>query len=776
MTLRDYIYAFHGAGLFSGNKEEIGADLFKVAGSAIPVTTDTVNKWLGIRGARKNYRGHFPDSQINESDFIAYIERRTRHGFDMLQDEFRKLDNHLVNCETNEAGIFYRSLLNQFLILLKLPLSDDAPLPVTQHINVELDAFEEDTTIEDSEPLVENTEIADVVIPTIESLPYVRNENFHGRSYYLDKIHASLTDESKNAPIMTTIYGLGGMGKSQLALQYAYVHLDSLSVVCWLDCSSEDTIYKSCNEFFIHAGVANEENPVIRLANWFHNRSNWLLILDDVDENTNIDRLLPKMGKGHIIITTRLSKGSVVRGTPIEIESMIPEDATKFLVKRTGLSDPEGAGKIAKRLGYLPLALEQAGAYIETLKTDFAQYLDLLRKYKLDALDSDEKMVNYQWNVNTVWNITLERLSEHTKHVLYCFAYMSPERIEPNWLVERARNLSEITPKDIKDFYDALEDEHDMDEYFSPMREDTKIANIVKAYREYPDITLKKWFPDNLLPVFTDELAFNRALIQLQKFSLITAKKNSIFVMHGLLQEIIQNDEASLDYIYPVFDVLSARLQYIDSMYEDSYQLQIDSSESELVSILMNIKTLLGLKGKYQACLNAFRKADKDFIFPDFRYYQFRFYSLYSQLLIIRKNYEKADQFFEKSIQYAISWYRQGKEGDCLTEQSSFTVIQEIYRRIKINLLLERIDKAKEIYESVKKTLTASMKANEECVHEALSNFAELWEEAGQSELAQDADALTLKCEGWLEQKNSDMESLAALVAKNFKGIKYASE
>jgi len=418
----------------------------------------------------------------------------------------------------------------------------------------------------------------------------------------------------------------------------------------------------------------------------------------------------------------------------------------------------------------------QAGAYIETLKTDFAQYLDLLRKYKLDALDSDEKMVNYQWNVSTVWNITLERLSEHTKHVLYCFAYMSPERIEPNWLVERARNLSEITSKDIEDFYDALEDEHDMEEYISPMREDTKIANIVKAYKEYPDLTLKKWFPDNLIPVFTDELAFNRALIQLQKFSLITPKRDNIFVMHSLLQETIQNDEASLDYIYPVFDVLGARLQYIDSMYEDGYQLLIESSESKLVSILMNIKTLLDLKEKYKTCMRVFHKAEKDSLLPDFKYYQFRYYSLYSQLLMIRNKYERAEHFFEMSVKYAMLWYREGKEGDCLSYPSSSTVIQENYRRIKTNLLLNHTEKAKEIYEGVKKTLIASMEAHEECVHEALSNFAELWDEYGHKDLAQEAETLSLKCEEWLEQWNSDMERLAALVAKNFKGIKYASE
>jgi len=591
------------------------------------------------------------------------------------------------------------------------------------------------------EPVVDNVCVESTKKITVESVP-LRNDLFYGRFSDLDKIHKVFTCEPANMPKVTTICGLGGMGKSQLALEYAHIHLKSklYDIVCWVDCANEEAIIKSCCVFNVQAGEANDENVLIRFANWFHHRSNWLLILDDVDEETNIEQLMPKMGEGHIIITTRLSKGGVVRGTPIELRSMPPEDATAFLLKRTKLSDVDGAGIIANRLGYLPLALEQAGAYIDVLGILFSEYLELLDKYKLEVLDRSDARKDYKWSISTVWNVTLGKLSESAKHLLYCFAYMAAERIEPDWLVAYAKKLKDEQEKP--------------DEIVTIKRKDGTLAelNMSKIWRTFD---AKSYVFSTLIAVLTDELILLDALSELIKFSLITTKRDGTYVMHSLFQEVVRAKDTDNTYMLPVFEILTSCFNKANLICND-YRWNSILCKSEFISIIVNIWAMLKLKENIMNLIKInysikFSDSNGD-NFPyhpsDFDVLQLQFHSMYAQLLQYRGMYEEADIQYKKSIEIAIPQY----VGQNLERFStkSFIVIQEYHRRLRVNLRLNRVDKAKEIYESSKQMLNKFMQMNSfsgRKIQQAFINYAELWKEFKYFDFADEACNLANQCE-----------------------------
>src|SRR2546421_10260404 len=219
----------------------------------------------------------------------------------------------------------------------------------------------------------------------IWNVPYRRNPFFTGREEILAHLYTVLRS-SKVAGLTPgqAISGLGGIGKTKIAVEYAYRYRDHYQAILWVTASSRDALSA---DFVNLADLLNlaerhekkQDIVVGAVKRWLVSHSDWLLILDNVDDLAMILDFLPTQGAGNVLLTTRLQAlGSLAQS--IDVEKMGVEEGGLFLLRRTKLLSSEAslepskqqdqvqAAEIVTELDGLPLALDQAGAYIEETK------------------------------------------------------------------------------------------------------------------------------------------------------------------------------------------------------------------------------------------------------------------------------------------------------------------------------------------------------------------------------------------------------------------------
>jgi len=220
------------------------------------------------------------------------------------------------------------------------------------------------------------------------NVPYSRNPFFTGRDKVLEDLGAALEKRGTAA-----LCGLGGIGKTQTAVEYAYRHRHDYRSVFWAKAEARDTLL---SDFVSIAALLNlpestakeQEAAVGAIKRWLETNRGWLLVLDNADDLAMARDLMPHDRQGHILLTTRAQATSAI-AERAEIEKMTPEEGALFLLRRAGIilndqplsaasaADRELAEQISKELGGLPLALDQAGAFIEETPSSLAEYVEL---------------------------------------------------------------------------------------------------------------------------------------------------------------------------------------------------------------------------------------------------------------------------------------------------------------------------------------------------------------------------------------------------------------
>ncbi|HUK42855.1 MAG TPA: FxSxx-COOH system tetratricopeptide repeat protein [Candidatus Bathyarchaeia archaeon] len=271
-------------------------------------------------------------------------------------------------------------------------------------------------------------------LPDIWNVPHLRNPNFTGREDLLRSLRSALTS-GRPAAVTQAIAGLGGVGKTQLAVEYAYRHKADYSVVWWVRAEEPATLTGNYADLAGQLGLPESDSadrPATAQAvrSWLEHYAGWLLILDNANNAAQCRDYIPRGDSGHVIVTSRDPLWSGV-AEPLRVGVMNRPDAAAFLEKRVGRSDAAIDG-LCDALGDLPLALEQAAAYIEASGISVAEYLAHFEKYARELLKRPSPSADYPHTVATTWQLAFERLENEAPaalDLLYLLAYLAPDNI-----------------------------------------------------------------------------------------------------------------------------------------------------------------------------------------------------------------------------------------------------------------------------------------------------------------------------------------------------------
>src|ERR1044071_96680 len=325
------------------------------------------------------------------------------------------------------------------------------------HPKPELGKVRELPPVAKLQPLEPKERKQDFFAAPLMNLPFERNPFFTGREEILDDLHSTLTKNSATS-LTQAVSGLGGLGKTQTAIEYAYRHGRDYTHVFWVRADSHLALSTGFVEIarLLNLPEKDAQSPddAVRAVNhWLETNSGWLLIFDNADEPDLLKEFRPRNAKGHVLLTSRaqvFDTLGIVK--PIEIDAMSPEEALEFLFTRTGrdgdknVAEREAAAQLAEELGYLPLALEQAGAYITAKKARFQDYLASYRKRRLKLLKESHPIAgDYPESVATTRAINfqeVEKVSEAASDLLRASAFLSPDRIPLELIAEGKAELS----------------------------------------------------------------------------------------------------------------------------------------------------------------------------------------------------------------------------------------------------------------------------------------------------------------------------------------------
>ena len=281
-------------------------------------------------------------------------------------------------------------------------------------------------------------------LPPIWNLQNLRNPNFTGRDSLLESLHEVLTSGRQTA----VTAGLGGVGKTQLATEYAYGYASDYEAVWWVrseEAASLAADYAAlAGELGLPEKDAAEQSVAVEaVRRWLEQNRGWLLVLDNVPGPAEVRDYIPRGETGHVLITSRNQAWGNV-ATPLPVEVFERPESVEFLLRRTGETDEKTANALAEALGDLPLALEQAAAYVEETGRPLAGYLQMFTQHQSQLLDRHQESMEYPRSVATVFEISCQAVREASPEaadLLGLIAFLAPDDIPRSLLTEGVEHL-----------------------------------------------------------------------------------------------------------------------------------------------------------------------------------------------------------------------------------------------------------------------------------------------------------------------------------------------
>jgi tetratricopeptide (TPR) repeat protein len=269
--------------------------------------------------------------------------------------------------------------------------------------------------------------------PVVANLP-PRNPNFTGRADLLDQLHQRLHHGQPAVVVQVqaqTLHGLGGVGKTQLALEYAHRHAGNYDLIWWVTAEQPAAIPGQLVTLARRLGLpeqAEQAETVQALWDALRPRDRWLLIFDNAEAPADLHPWWPP-GAGRVLVTSRNPTWAGLAAT-VAVDMLPHADALAFLQHRLGRADP-AFDQLADTLGDLPLALEQAAAYLEETASSPSEYLRLLSTHARELFALGQPITTAQ-TIATTWAVSLHQLRQHApaaEDLLVLCAFLAPDDI-----------------------------------------------------------------------------------------------------------------------------------------------------------------------------------------------------------------------------------------------------------------------------------------------------------------------------------------------------------
>ncbi|MEI5520496.1 FxSxx-COOH system tetratricopeptide repeat protein [Streptomyces brasiliscabiei] len=280
--------------------------------------------------------------------------------------------------------------------------------------------------------------------PTVWNAPQ-RNTTFTGRSGILDELREQLRGGASAVGTQPkTLFGLGGVGKTQVALEYVHRFMADYDLVWWISAEHGDGVTSALAELGARIGASGGDDmtlvsqETVRMLAEGTPTKRWILVFDNADNPEELTRFFPQGGGGHILVTSR-NQTWEQRGASLPVDVFSRHESVEHLSRRAPGLSAEEADRVAEAVGDLPLAVVQAAAWLAETATPIEEYLRQLNEQTAGVLDLNQP-ADYPQTVAATWNISISRLRERSPasvRLLQLCAFMAPEPISSHLLYSR---------------------------------------------------------------------------------------------------------------------------------------------------------------------------------------------------------------------------------------------------------------------------------------------------------------------------------------------------
>jgi Tetratricopeptide repeat len=319
-----------------------------------------------------------------------------------------------------------------------------------------------------------------------------------GREELLTGLDARLSGGDGPGPRMVVLSGLGGAGKTSVALEYAHRHLAEVAVAWQFAAEDPAVLAAGFGELAAQLGardLLDARDPVASVHGVLAALgAGWLLVFDNAPDRASVQAFLPPAGRGGVLVTSR--DPFWPPGQVLEVQVLDREVAAGFLGNRTGDADRQAALELADELGGLPLALEQAAAYIQATGNTLAGYLDSFRRRRPEMLARGEP-AGYGSTVAATWSLAFGRLEQSAPGaagLLRLLACCAPEAVPLRLLLQPREGLAD--------------------------RRGLEVAPV-------------------LVPLLEDQLAAGDAIAALRRYSLVSRPADGVVSVHRLVHAVM---------------------------------------------------------------------------------------------------------------------------------------------------------------------------------------------------------------------------------------------